>query len=313
MKLNEILGIKYPIIQGGMANIAVGKFAAAVSNAGGLGLIGAGGMNAEMLREEIRICRKLTEKPFGVNLMLMHPQVDEMAEIVVEEGIKIVTTGAGMPGKYMKKWKTHGMIVLPVVSSTVMARRLEAEGADGVIAEGTESGGHVGEMTTMALIPEMTEAVSIPVIAAGGIASGKQMAAAFALGACGVQVGTCLLGAKECPIHENYKQAILKAKDNDTVVTGRIAGTPVRILKNQMAREYVRQEKTGADKMELERFTLGSLRRAVFEGDTKTGSLMAGQAVGRVKEIRTVAEIFADMTENCRQTIAGLGADWEER
>lgn len=306
MRLDEMLGIKYPFIQGGMANIAIGEFAAAVSNAGGLGLIGAGGMNAEQLREQIRICRKLTENPFGVNLMLMNPDAPKMAEILVEEDVKIVTTGAGNPGKYMEMWKEKGMIVIPVVSSSILAMKMEKCGADAVIAEGTESGGHVGEMTTMALVPQIVDALSIPVIAAGGIADGRQLAAAFALGAIGVQLGTCLLAAEECPIHEAYKAAVLKAKDNDTIVTGRIAGTPVRILKNAMAREYVRQEKAGADKMELEKFTLGSLRRAVFEGDTKTGSLMAGQVVGQVKEIRPIADIFADMYEGYKTVVAGL-------
>lgn len=312
MKLNKMLGIKYPFIQGGMANIATGTFAAAVSNAGGLGLIGAGGMNTEMLREEIRTAKRLTDKPFGVNLMLMNPCVDEMAELLVEEDIKIVTTGAGNPGKYIPMWKEHGVKVFPVVSSTVLAKRMERSGVDGVIAEGTESGGHVGEMTTMALIPQMEEALDIPVIAAGGIAGGKQLAAAFALGCIGVQIGTCLLASEECPIHENYKAAVLKAKDNDTIVTGRISGTPVRILKNAMAREYVKQEKADADKMELEKFTLGSLRRAVFEGDTKTGSLMAGQVAGQLHEIRPIRVIFEEMYEQYKETVKKLAGDLDE-
>lgn len=295
MRLDQMLGIKYPFIQGGMANIATGEFAAAVSNAGGLGLIGAGGMNAEMLREQIRICKKLTDKPFGVNLMLLNPDINAMAEIVIEEGVKILTTGAGSPAQYMPRWKENGIMVIPVVSSTILAIKMERCGADAVIAEGTESGGHVGEMTTMTLVPQVCDAVSIPVIAAGGIADGRQLAAAYALGAIGVQLGTCLLVAKECPIHDNYKEAVIKAKDNDTVVTGRIAGTPVRILKNSMAREYIKQEKAGADKMELEKFTLGSLRRAVFEGDVKNGSLMAGQVCGQLKEVKTLAEIFEEM------------------
>ena len=297
MRLDKMLGIKYPFIQGGMANIATGEFAAAVSNAGGLGLIGAGGMNTEMLRENIRKCKTLTDKPFGVNLMLMNPDAPQMAEMIVEEGVKIVTTGAGNPGQFMPLWKEHGLMVIPVVSSSILAKRMEQCGADAVVAEGTESGGHVGEMTTMALVPKVVDSVSIPVIAAGGIADGRQLLAAFALGAVGVQLGTCLLASTECPIHPAYKEAILKAKDNDTVVTGRIAGTPVRIIKNTMAREYVKQEKAGADKMELEKFTLGSLRRAVFEGDVKTGSLMAGQVVGQIDEIKPVAEIFNSMYE----------------
>ncbi len=309
MKLNEMLHIKYPFIQGGMANIATGTFAAAVSNAGGLGLIGAGGMNTQMLREEIHTCKSLTDKPFGVNLMLMNPEVDQMAEMIVEEGVKIVTTGAGSPAKYMARWKENGMMVMPVVSSSLIAKKMEQCGADAVIAEGTESGGHVGEMTTMALVPQIVDSVSIPVIAAGGIADGRQLAAAFALGAVGVQLGTCLLVSKECPIHEAYKAALLKAKDNDTIVTGRIAGTPVRILKNQMAREYVKNEKAGMGIMELEKFTLGSLRRAVFEGDTQRGSLMAGQVVGQLKDIRPLAEILDELYEGCKEVIAKLSLE----
>ena len=285
--LNEILGTRYPIIQGGMANIATGEFAAACSNAGALGIIGAGGMNADTLRENIRRCKQLTAKPFGVNIMLMHPQADEFAKIVVEEGVQVVTTGAGNPGKYVPMWKAAGIKVIPVVAAAVLAKHLEPLGIDAVIAEGTESGGHVGEMTT-------------------GIADGRQLAAALALGACGVQVGTCLLASEECPIHENYKAALLKAKDSDTIVTGRSVGAPVRVLKNRMSREYVRQEKAGADKMELEKYTLGSLRRAVFEGDTTTGSLMAGQVAGMLHEVRPVADILNDLWEGGRQRIAAL-------
>lgn len=306
MRINELLGTKYPFIQGGMANIATGEFAAAVSNAGGLGLIGAGGMNVDMLRENIRTCKKLTDKPFGVNIMLMHPQADEMAELIIEEGVKIVTTGAGNPGKYMDKWKENGMIVMPVVPSVALAKKMESLGADAVIAEGTESGGHVGEMTTMTLVPQVVDGVNIPVIAAGGIADGRQQTAAFALGACGVQLGTCLLVSEECPIHPAYKEAVLKAKDNSTIVTGRIAGTPVRVIKNNMAREYVKQEKLGADKMELEKFTLGSLKRAVFEGDVLNGSLMAGQTAGQLHEIRPISAIFEAMYDEYLQVVKGM-------
>ena len=305
--LNEILGTRYPIIQGGMANIATGEFAAACSNAGALGLIGSGGMNADSLRENIRRAKQLTDRPFGVNIMLMHPQADEFARIVVEEGVRFVTTGAGNPGKYMQSWKAAGITVIPVVAATVLARHLVKCGADALIAEGTESGGHVGEMTTMALVPQVADAVDVPVIAAGGIASGRQMAAAFALGACGAQLGTCLLVAEECPIHPNYKAALLKAKDSDTIVTGRIGGTPVRVLKNRMSRDYVRQEKAGADKMELEKFTLGSLRRAVFDGDTETGSLMAGQVAGMLRDVRPVQAILDEMMQDCRARLQGLG------
>ena len=304
--LNELLGTRYPIIQGGMANIATGEFAAACSNAGALGLIGSGGMNAEELRANIRRCRERTDKPFGVNIMLMHPEADTFAQIVVEEGVRVVTTGAGNPGKYLPQWKQAGITVIPVVSAALLAQHLEKMGVDALIAEGTESGGHVGEMTTMALVPQVVDTVNLPVIAAGGIADGRQMAAALALGACGVQVGTCLLVSEECPIHPNYKAALLKAKDSDTIVTGRIGGTPVRVLKNRMSREYVRQEKAGADKMELEKFTLGSLRRAVFEGDTNTGSLMAGQVCGMLHEIRPVADILAELDQGARQRIAAL-------
>lgn len=304
--LNEILGTKYPIIQGGMANIATGEFAAACSNAGALGIIGAGGMNAEALRNNIHRCRQLTDKPFGVNIMLMHPLADEFAQIVIEEGVKIVTTGAGNPGKYMQAWKASGITVIPVVAASVLAKHLEPLGIDAVIAEGTESGGHVGEMTTMALVPQVVDAVNLPVIAAGGIADGRGLAAALALGACGVQVGTCLLASTECPIHDNYKEALLKARDSDTIVTGRFSGTPVRVLKNRMSREYVRQEKAGADKMALEQFTLGSLRKAVFDGDTANGSLMAGQTAGMLHEIRPVAEILDDMVGGARKRLAEL-------
>ena len=237
MKLNEFLGTEFPFIQGGMANIATGEFAAACSNAGALGLIGTGGMNAETLRSHIRTAKALTSKPFGVNIMLMNPEADAMAQVVVEEGVPVVTTGAGNPGKYIAAWKAAGIKVLPVVAAATLAVHLERVGADAVIAEGTESGGHVGEMTTMALVPQVCDAVHIPVIAAGGIADGRQLAAAYALGACGVQLGTCLLVSEECPIHENYKAALLKARDSDTIVTGRTGGAPVRVLKNRMSRE----------------------------------------------------------------------------
>lgn len=306
MKLNEMLGIEFPFIQGGMANIATGEFAAAVSNAGGLGLIAAGGMSPEALRENIRKCRELTDKPFGVNIMLMHPAVEEMAQIVAEEKVAVITTGAGNPGKFIPMWKEAGAMVIPVIPGVALAKRVVSQGADAVIAEGTESGGHVGEMTTMALVPQVIDAVDVPVIAAGGIADGRQVAAAAALGAVGVQVGTCLLVSEECPIHENYKQAIIDAGDTDTTVTGRTAGVPVRILKNKMAREYLKQEKAGADRETLEQFTLGSLRRAVFEGDTKTGSLMAGQVAGMMKEIRPIRAIFEDMYAQYQAVVRAL-------
>ena len=295
MKLNELLGIEFPIIQGGMANIATGKFAAAVSNAGALGLVAGGGLDAEALRAEIRDAKAATDKPFGVNLMLMNPHIDELARVVVEEGVQVVTTGAGNPGKYVPSWKEAGIKVFPVVAAPILAKRLERYGIDGVIAEGTESGGHVGEMTTMALVPQVADAVSVPVIAAGGIADGRQLAAAFALGACGVQVGTVLLASEECPIHDNYKQTVLKAGANDTVVTGRSGGAPVRVLKNKMAREYLRMEKQNLPLEEMEKLTLGSLRRAVFDGDVDTGSFMAGQVAGMVHEIKPLRQIFEEL------------------
>ena len=307
VRLNEILNIKYPIIQGAMANIATGEFAAAASNAGGLGIIAAGGMDAAMLEEQIHRCKSLTDRPFGVNIMLMNPNVSEIAELVYRENIPVVTTGAGNPAKYIDKWKEKGTLVMPVMSSVMIAKKLVSCGADMIIAEGCESGGHVGEMTTMALVPKMVDELSVPVIAAGGIADGRQLLAAFALGACGVQVGTCLLASEECPIHDNYRNAILKAQDNDTVVTGRIAGTPVRILKNKMAREYIKKEKEGASKMELEMYTLGSLRRAVFDGDVDTGSLMAGQVCGQVNEVKPIAQIFEDLWSGAEKTLNSLG------
>ncbi len=293
--INELLGTKYPIIQGGMANIALGKFAAAVSNAGGLGLIGSGGYDAARIEQEIYDARKATDKPFGVNLMLLNPDVDNIADLLVKEKIKIITTGAGTPGKYMEKWKEMGAIVIPVIASSALARRVEKQGADAVIAEGGESGGHVGDMTTMALVPQIVDCVDIPVIAAGGIADGRQFAAAMCLGAQGVQIGTCLLVSEECPVHDNYKQELIKSKDNSTTVTGRSLNAPVRIIKNQMAREYLKLESEAASREELEKITLGGLRRAVTDGDMKTGSVMAGQVCGQLKEVRPVADIIADI------------------
>ena len=308
MKINELLGTEFPIIQGGMANIATGAFAAAVSNAGALGLIGSGGMDADTLRKEIQTAKAATDKPFGVNLMLMNPHIDELAKVVVEEGVKVVTTGAGNPGKYVPAWKEAGIKVFPVVAAPILAKRLERYDVDGFIAEGTESGGHVGEMTTMALVPQVVDTVSAPVIAAGGIADGRQMAAAYALGACGVQVGTCLLVSEECPIHENYKKALIKAGANDTVVTGRTTGAPVRVLKNKMARQYLEMEKENMPLAEREKLTLGSLRRAVFDGDLDTGSFMSGQVAGMLTEIKPLRQIFEEMMAGCEATLKGLEA-----
>lgn len=295
MRLNQILGTEFPIMQGGMAQVATGAFAAAVSNAGALGIIGTGAMNGEMMRKEIETAKSLTDKPFGVNLMMMNPDVEEMAQIIAEEKPSVVTTGAGNPGKYVKMWKEQGIKVIPVVSSVALAKRLEREGVDAIIAEGTESGGHIGELTTMVLLPQVADAVSVPVIGAGGIASGRQMKAAEILGAVGVQIGTVLLGSEECPIHQNYKNALIKAKDRATVVTGRSVGVPVRVLKNGMARDYLELEQSGAEKMELEKFTLGALRRAVHEGDVDRGSLMAGQDASYIKEVRPLRVILEEM------------------
>ena len=296
MSIADILGTELPIIQGGMANIATGEFAAACSNAGALGLIGAGGMRSgEELRGHIRRCRALTDKPFGVNLMLMNPAADEQAKVVIEEGVRVVTTGAGNPGKYIPAFKAAGIRVIPVVAAVAFAQRFVRAGADAVIAEGTESGGHVGEMTTMALVPQVADAVDVPVIAAGGIGDGRQFAAALSLGACGVQVGTCLLASEECPIHARYKEALLRARDSDTTVTGRSVGGPVRVLKNKMARQYLALEQQGASLEELEKLTLGGLRRAVFDGDVETGSVMTGQVAGMLHEIRPVREILMQL------------------
>ena len=310
-KLNEILGTEFPIIQGGMANIATGEFAAACSNAGALGVIATGGMlRADLLREQIHICKSLTDKPFGVNLMLMNPCADDMARIIVEEKVQVVTTGAGNPGKYIPAWKEAGVKVLPVVAASILAKRLVRLGVDAVIAEGTESGGHVGEMTTMALVPQVIDTVDVPVIAAGGIADGRQAAAAFALGACGIQVGTCLLASEECPIHDNYKQALLRAKDSDTTVTGRSIGGPVRVLKNKMSREYLALEKRGATLEELEKVTLGGLRRAVFDGDMDHGSVMSGQVAGMLHEIRPLRQIFEELYNGGKDVLEATEAAW---
>ena len=311
-KLNEILGTEFPIIQGGMANIATGEFAAACSNAGALGMISTGGWDADRLRKEIRRARELTEgkRPFGVNLMLMSPYAADIAQVILDEGVQVVTTGAGNPGQYIPAWKEAGIKVIPVVAAAVLAKRLSRYGVDAFVAEGMESGGHVGEMTTMALVPQVIDAVDVPVIAAGGIADGRQMAAALALGASGVQVGTCLLASEECPIHENYKQAVLKAKDSDTTVTGRSIGVPVRVLKNKMAREYLALEKRGATLEELETVTLGGLRRAVLEGDVERGSVMMGQVAGMVHEVRPLRRIFEELVNGGKAVLEQVDREW---
>jgi len=304
--LTGLLKVKYPLIQGGMAHIATGKFAAKISNAGALGVIAAGAMKPDQLEQEIFECKKLTDAPFGVNIMLLSPYKDELIDIVIKHKVSVVTTGAGNPGVYIDKLKTVGSLVIPVIPSVAFARRVEKAGADAVIAEGTEAGGHIGELTTMALIPQVVEAVKIPVIAAGGIASGKQVVAAFALGACGIQVGTCLLVSEECPIHQNYKDILIKAKDTDTVVTGRISGIPVRIFKNKLAKTYITLEKEGKTKEELEYFTLGALAKAVHEGDVDNGSVMMGQVAGMLKEIKPAKEIIAELFASARSELQSL-------
>lgn len=292
--INQLLGTKYPVIQGGMANIATAKLAAAVSNAGGLGLIGAGGNDATWVKEEIQKIRQLTNKPFGVNIMLMSPHAKDIAQLLIDEGVKVVTTGAGNPVPYMEAWKKAGMIVIPVIPTAKLAMRVEQAGADAVIAEGMEAGGHIGKLTTMAIVPQIVDAVKIPVIAAGGIGDKRGVLAAFALGAKGVQIGTVLLATKECPIHENFKQLVVDATDTSTIITGS-EKAPVRVIKNQMAVKYIDLEKSGASFEELEHLTLGSLRKAVMEGDVENGSFMAGQIAGLVKEVKTVKEVLDNM------------------
>lgn len=291
----ELLNIEYPIIQGGMANIATHQLAAAVSNAGGLGLIGSGANDGEYVRAEIRKCRQLTDKPFGVNILLLSPYAEAISDVVIEEKIPVVTTGAGNPRPYLEKWKKAGIKVFPVIPSVALAKRMERYGVDGVIAEGTESGGHVGELTTMALVPQVVDAISLPVIAAGGIADRRQVAAAFMLGAKGIQVGTIMLASEECPIHINYKNKIIQAKDTDTIVTGRKQKAPVRVLKNPMATEYLMLSENNASMEELEKLTLGSLKKAVFDGDLLEGSFMAGQVSGMIKEILPVKKIIQNL------------------
>lgn len=303
--ITELLGIEYPVIQGGMAWVAESHLASAVSNAGGLGLIAAAAAPAEWVRDQIRQAKKMTDKPFGVNIMLISPEADAVAKVVIEEGVQVVTTGAGSPEKYMADWKAAGVKVIPVVASTALAKRMERCGADAVVAEGTEAGGHIGEITTMALVPQVVDAVSIPVIAAGGIADGRGMAAAFMLGAKGVQVGTAFAASKESIIHENYKNSILKAKDIDTRVTGRSTGHPIRVLRNDMTRKYLELEQAGAPFEELESLTLGSLRRAVQEGDVKGGSLMAGQSAGLVKESLSCEELIRGMVTKAESLMNG--------
>lgn len=296
-ELTRLLEIQYPIIQGGMAWVAEYHLAAAVSEAGGLGIIGAANAPADWVRDQIRETKKLTDKPFGVNVMLMSPYAEEVAKVVAEEGVAAVTTGAGNPEKFMKLWKEKNIKVIPVVASVALAKRMERCGADAVIAEGCESGGHVGESTTMTLVPQVVDAVNIPVIAAGGIADGRGIAAAFMLGAKGVQMGTRFVVTKECQVHSNYKERIIKAKDIDTRVTGRSTGHPVRTLRNAMTKKYLEMEKNGASLEELEYLTLGALKKAVVDGDIQDGSVMSGQIAGMIKEELSCKEVMDQLVE----------------
>jgi len=302
MRIENILGIKYPLFQGAMAWISHSSLVSSVSNAGGLGILGGGSLTKEACKEEIRKIKSLTDKPFALNIMLMSPHSDDLAQLVIEEDMKIVVTGAGNPSKYMKKWKEHGIIVIPVVASVALAKRMERLGADAIIAEGTEAGGHVGELTTFTLVPQVADAVSIPVIAAGGIADKRGVNAAFALGAQGVQLGTRFLVAKECTISQQYKDEIIAAKDTDSTVTGRITGHPVRVLKNRMTRQIKEIENapgmSTAEKIaKIEELTMGSFRKAVVDGDTKYSSLMSGQIAGLVKKEETAEEIIKSLFE----------------
>ncbi|MCD7835734.1 MAG: enoyl-[acyl-carrier-protein] reductase FabK [Lachnospiraceae bacterium] len=302
-RVTELLEIQYPIIQGGMAWVAEHRLAAAVSNAGGLGIIGAASAPAEVVRDEIKKCKELTDKPFGVNIMLLNPNADDVARIVVEEGVKVVTTGAGNPSKYMEMWKNAGVKVIPVVASVAMAKMMERAGADAVVAEGMESGGHIGSTTTFALVPQVADAVEIPVIAAGGIADARGFAAAIMLGGEAVQMGTRFVASKESIVHANYKDKVIKAKDIDSTVTGTTTGHPVRCLKNKMTKEYIKLEKEGADFMELEKLTLGSLRKAVIEGDVTNGTLMAGQIAGLVKAEASCQEIIVEIMNGAKELL----------
>jgi enoyl-[acyl-carrier protein] reductase II len=302
-KLCEVLGIKYPIIQGGMAWIADASLAAGVSNAGGLGLIAAGNAPTEYVRGEIRKAKELTDRPFGVNIMLLSPFVDEIAKLVCEEEVKVVTTGAGNPGKYLNRWKENNIKVIPVVASVALAKRMEKNGADAVIAEGCEAGGHIGELTTMAIIPQIRDAVSIPLIAAGGVGDGRGLAAVFMLGADGVQVGTRFLVANECTVHQNYKDKVIKSKDTDSEVTGRFTGHPVRVLKNKLTRKMKLWEDEKITIEEFEERGTGALRKAAKEGDIDDGSVMAGQIAGLIKKEQSCKEIIEELFKEAEEVI----------
>ena len=305
-KLTEMLNIEYPIIQGGMAWVANHKLAAAVSEAGGLGIIGAGSLPGESIREEIRKLKKLTNKPFGVNIMLMSPHAEDIVGIICEEGVPVVTTGAGSPGKYVSKLKEHNVKIIPVVPTVSLARRLEKLGVDALIVEGTEAGGHIGELATMPLVPQVVDKVNIPVIAAGGIADGRGLIAALSLGACGVQMGTRFVCSKETDIHENYKEEIIRANERDALVVGRSTGHPIRSLKNKYTSEFFKLEKTDMDLMELEKFSIGRLKKAVTSGDIENGSLMAGQISGMIKDIKPCKNIIEDIIKEASSVLDSL-------
>lgn len=306
MSICKLLGIDYPIFQGAMARIATADLAAAVSNAGGLGIIASGGMTADQLREEIRKCKAMTDKTFAVNLMLMMENCGELVDVLIEEGVKVVTTGAGTPKRFMPAFKENNVKVIPVVPSVKLAMKMEELGADAVVAEGTEAGGHVGETTTMCLVPQVVSAVNIPVIGAGGVGDGRSVAAMYALGAQGVQVGTLFLSAEECPVPLSFKQAVLEANDTATVVTGRRNGAPVRSIKNKMLTKFIELEERNAPREEIEAIALGSLSKAVYEGDVENGSVMAGQITGMVKEIRPAKQIIESLFSSAEKLVANL-------
>lgn len=310
-RITELLQIEYPIIQGGMAWVAEHNLASAVSQAGGLGIIGAANAPAEWVREEIRKARAVTDKPIGVNVMLLSPYADDVARVLVEEKIPVITTGAGNPGKYMEMWKSNGSKVIPVVASVALARMMEKGGADAVVAEGTESGGHIGAATTMTLVPQVVDAVKIPVIAAGGVGDGRGMAAALMLGAEAVQLGTRFVVAKESICHQNYKDRVIKAKDIDSAVTGRTYGHPVRQLRNQMTKEYLKKEQEGAPFEELELLTVGALRNAVVDGDVKNGTVMAGQIAGLIKKEQTCKEMIEEIMAEAENLLRKAGTRYE--
>ncbi|QTU83382.1 enoyl-[acyl-carrier-protein] reductase FabK [Carnobacteriaceae bacterium zg-C25] len=311
----NLLGIQYPIFQGAMAWVADANLASAVSNAGGLGIIGTGHDPADVVRQKIEETKAKTNNVFGVNIMLLNPHVEDVIDVICESGVKVVTTGAGSPGKYMEKFKAFGITVIPVVASVALAKRMEKDGAHAIIVEGMEAGGHIGKTTTMALLPQVVDAVSIPVIAAGGIGDGRGMAAALMMGASAIQIGTRFIVAKECHAHDNFKQAVIKAKDIDTVITGQITGHPVRVLRNKLTRTYLQAEKEETSKASpdfarLEALGKGALRRAVIDGDKDNGSMMAGQIAGLIHKEQTCAEILEEMVNECRQVILEKAALW---